>query len=74
MLTQKVLHPMVKLQRQVRSLVDRQLMKPTDGLWKIAFLYGEEWAYWRKELEEFEFTMQDPVSELLKVEEWEEND
>ena len=65
---------MVKLQRQVRSLVDRQLMKPTDGLWKIAFLYGEEWAYWRKELEEFEFTMQDPVSEFLSVEEWEEND
>jgi len=71
---QKVLHPMMKLQRQVRSLVDRKLLKPTDGLWKIAFLYGEEWAYWRKELEDFDFKMQDPVEELLKVDVWEEDD
>jgi hypothetical protein len=71
---QKVLHPMMKLQRQVRSLVDRKLLKPTDGLWKIAFLYGEEWAYWRKELEDFDFKMQDPVQELLKVDVWEEDE
>jgi hypothetical protein len=71
---QKVLHPMMKLQRQVRSLVDRKLLKPTDGLWKIAFLYGEEWAYWRKELEDFDFKMQDPVEELLKVDVWEEDE
>lgn len=71
---QKVLHPMMKLQRQVRSLVDRKLLKPTDGLWKIAFLYGEKWAYWRKELEDFDFKMQDPVEELLKVDVWEEDE
>ncbi|MEY2978915.1 MAG: DUF4327 family protein [Prochlorotrichaceae cyanobacterium] len=71
---QKVLHPMMKLQRQVRSLVDRKLLKPTDGLWKIAFLYGDKWAYWRKELEDFEFKMQDPVEELLKVDVWEEDE
>jgi hypothetical protein len=71
---QKVLHPMMKLQRQVRSLVDRKLLKPTDGLWKIAFLYGDEWPHWRKELEDFDFKMQDPVAELLKVDVWEEDE
>ena len=65
---------MMKLQRQVRSLVDRKLLKPTDGLWKIAFLYGDKWAYWRKELEDFDFKMQDPVEELLKVDVWEEDE
>ena len=73
MTTQQVIHPMVKLQRHVRSLVESEILKPTDGLWKIAFLYGEKWAYWRKELEEFEFQMQDPVSELLRVEVWEDD-
>ncbi|MGA1264746.1 MAG: DUF4327 family protein [Prochlorothrix sp.] len=73
MTTQQVLHPMVKFQRHVRSLVESEILKPTDGLWKIAFLYGDEWQHWRKELEEFEFTMQDPVSELLHVEVWEED-
>jgi hypothetical protein len=73
MTTQQVIHPMVKLQRHVRSLVESEILKPTDGLWKIAFLYGDKWAYWRKELEEFEFQMQDPVSELLRVEVWEED-
>lgn len=63
---------MVKLQRHVRSLVDSDILKPTDGLWKIAFLYGDEWGHWRSELEAFEFTMRDPVSELLQVEVWEE--
>ena len=36
---------MGKLQRQVRSLVDSKLMKPTDSIWKIALLYGDEWNY-----------------------------
>ncbi len=70
---QSVVHPMVKLQRQVRSLVDKNLLKPTDRLWKIALLYGDEWAHLKKELEDFDFTMQDPVSELLAVESWEED-
>ena len=63
---------MVRLQRQVRSLVDKKLLKPTDRLWKIALLYGDEWAHLKKELEDFDFTMQDPVSDLLAVESWEE--
>ena len=72
MLNQQVLHPMVKLQRQVQSLVSSKLIKPTDRIWKIAFLFGDEWPYWKKELEDFEFSMQDPISDLLAVETWEE--
>lgn len=71
-MTQQVIHPMVKLQRQVKSLVTSNLIKPSDRLWKIALLYGDEWAYWKKELLDFGFTMQDPVSELLEVEAWED--
>jgi len=63
---------MAKLQRQVRSLVQSNVLKPGDRLWKIAFLYGDEWTHWKRELEEFEFTMQDPISDLLAVETWEE--
>ena len=69
-----VTHPMFKLQRQVRSLVEKNVLKPDDRLWKIAFLYGDEWPYWRKELEDFEFSMHDPISELLSVETWEDED
>ncbi|MGV0026590.1 DUF4327 family protein [Phormidesmis priestleyi] len=72
-MTQQVAHPMVKLQRQVRSLVDSKLLKPGDSLWKIALLYGDEWAYWKQELQAFDFTMQDPVSDLLSVDSWEED-
>jgi hypothetical protein len=70
----QVIHPMVKLQRQVRSLVESNLIKSSDRIWKIALLYGDEWAYWKKELEDFEFTMQDPISDLLAVETWEDED
>lgn len=63
---------MEKLQRQVQSLVNSKLLKPTDSIWKIALLYGDEWPYWKKELEDFEFTMQDPVSDLLTVESWDD--
>lgn len=73
-MTHLVAHPMVKLQRKVKSLVDSQVLKPSDSIWKIAFLYGDEWSFWKKELEEFDFTMQDPVSDLLSVESWEEDD
>ena len=73
MINQQVLHPMVKLQRQVQSLVSSKLIKPTDRIWKIAFLFGDEWPHWKKELEDFEFSMQDPISELLAVETWEES-
>jgi hypothetical protein len=71
-MAQQVLHPMVKLQRHVHSLVESQIIKPSDSIWKIALLYGTEWRYWKHELLEFGFTMQDPVSELLAVEAWDE--
>ncbi len=74
MAQQVVNHPMVKLQRQVQKLVDAKLLKPSESIWKIALLYGEEWAYWKQELLSFEFTMQDPVSELLAVETWEDDE
>lgn len=71
--SQPVVHPMFKFQRQVRSLVKSKVIKPTDSLWKIALLYGDEWSYWKKELQDFEFSMQDPISALLDVETWEED-
>jgi Domain of unknown function (DUF4327) len=71
-MTQQVIHPMVKLQRNVRSLVDSQIVKPSDNIWKIALLFGNEWQYWKQELVEFGFTMQDPLSDLLSVESWDE--
>ncbi len=69
---QVVIHPMVKLQRHVQSLVESKIIKSNDSIWKIALLYGNEWQYWKKELLEFGFSMQDPVSELLSVEAWDE--
>ncbi|KKD38340.1 MAG: DUF4327 family protein [Limnoraphis robusta] len=72
-MSQQVIHQMEKLQRQVHSLVKSDLIKPTDSLWKIAFLYGAEWEYWKRELLEFGFSMQDPISELLAVEGWDED-
>ncbi|MDJ0713258.1 MAG: DUF4327 family protein [Prochloraceae cyanobacterium] len=71
-MTKQVAHPMVKLQRKVASLVDSKVLKPTDSIWKIALLYGDDWQYWKKELLEFGFTTQEPVSELLMVEAWDE--
>lgn len=70
----RVAHPMEKFQRQVRSLVQSKAVKPTDSLWKIALLYGDEWSYWKRELEDFDFTMQDPIGDLLAVETWEEDE
>ncbi|MFP4220446.1 MAG: DUF4327 family protein, partial [Phormidium sp.] len=61
----QVIHPMVKVQRQVRSLVDSEIVKPGDRIWKIAFLFGDDWTRIKQELLEFEFSMQDPLSELL---------
>ncbi|MEO1300131.1 MAG: DUF4327 family protein, partial [Cyanobacteria bacterium J06636_16] len=65
-------HPMVKFQRQVQSLVKRKVVKPSESIWKIAFLFGDDWTHWKKELEDFDFSMQDPISDLLAVESWEE--
>jgi hypothetical protein len=73
-MSQKVIQqPMVKFQRQVQSLVTSNIIKPSDSIWKIALLYGDEWSYWKQQLLEFDFSMQDPVSELLAVEAWDED-
>lgn len=72
-MTKQVAHPMVKFQRKVASLVESKILKPEDSIWKIALLYGEEWPYWKQELLEFGFTMQDPVQEILMVEQWDED-
>lgn len=71
-MNQQVIHPMGKLQRQVQSLVDSKLIRKSDSIWKIALLYGDEWSHWKQELEDFGFSMQDPIEELLLVESWEE--
>jgi hypothetical protein len=68
----RVAHPMEKLQRQVSSLVQSKVLKPSDRIWKIALLYGDDWSFWKLELEDFEFSMQDPISDLLAVESWDD--
>ena len=73
MTQQQVIHPMVKLQRNVQSLVESKIIKPTDSIWKIALLYGNQWQYWKQELLDFGFTMQDPIGDLLAVEAWDED-
>lgn len=68
-----VIHPMAKFQRQVESLVNKsKLIQPSDPIWKIALLFGDDWAFWRQELEAFDFKVQDPIQELLAVVEWED--
>ena len=69
----QVAHPMEKFQRKIASLVNANVLKPSDGIWKLALLYGDEWSYWKQELLDFGFTMQDPVSEVLVVEAWDED-
>lgn len=71
-MVEKVAHPMVKFQRQVQSLVNSKIIRPNDNIWKIALLYGDEWSFWKSELEEFGFSMQDPIGEILVVEAWDE--
>lgn len=67
-------HPMDKFQRKVRSLVETKAVSPTDKLWKIAFIFGDKWPHWKAELESFDFTTQDTISELLAVDCWEEDE
>jgi hypothetical protein len=71
-MAQQVMHPMVKLQRHLQSLVQSKIIKPTDSIWKIALIYGDDWPHWKQELLDFGFTMQDPVGEVLAVEAWDE--
>ena len=72
-MTKTLAHPLEKFQRKMASLVESKAIKPNDSLWKLALLYGDEWSFWKKELEDFGFAMQDPISEVLKVEVWDED-
>ena len=72
-MTQQLMHPMFKFQRKVNSLVASNVVKPNDQLWKIAFLYGDDWSYWKGELEDFGFSTQDSIHDLLVVEAWEDS-
>ncbi|MEA5532857.1 DUF4327 family protein [Crocosphaera sp. XPORK-15E] len=72
-MTKQVAHPMLKFQRKVSSLVESKVLKSSDSIWKVALLYGDDWAYWKRELLEFGFTMQDPVSDVIVVEGWDED-
>lgn len=69
---QQLAHPMVKFQRQLQSLIDSKALKSNDSIWKVALLYGDDWAYWKNELLEFGFTMQDAIGDVLVVEAWDE--
>ncbi|GAB4524769.1 MAG: hypothetical protein Tsb0014_03530 [Pleurocapsa sp.] len=72
-MTEQVAHPMMKLQRKVSSLVDSNIIKPEDNISKIALLLGDDWSYWKNELIEFDFSLKDPIRELLLVESWDED-
>lgn len=71
-MTKQLAHPMVKLQRKIASLVESKIIKPEDSIGKIALLLGNDWGYWKNELLEFDFSMKDPVKELLMIENWDE--
>jgi hypothetical protein len=72
-MTKQVAHPMMKLQRKVSSLVESKIVKPDDRIGKIALLLGNDWLYWKNELQDFDFSTQDQIQELLSVEDWDEN-
>ncbi|TRT85571.1 MAG: DUF4327 family protein [Microcystis aeruginosa Ma_OC_H_19870700_S124] len=38
----------------------------------VLYLDGDEWVYWKQELLDFGFSMQDPLSEVVAVEAWDE--
>ena len=71
-MTKQVAHPMIKLQRKVSALVQSNIVQPEDNISKIAFLLGNDWKYWKNELIEFDFSLQDPIQELLLVEDWDD--
>ncbi|WP_069791143.1 DUF4327 family protein [Cyanobacterium sp. IPPAS B-1200] len=68
----QVIHPMVKLQQKVVSLVNSQIIKPDDSIGKIALLFGDKWSFFKSELVSYGFSMQDPVSDILVVETWDD--
>ena len=71
-MTKQVAHPMTKLQRKVSSLVESNIIKPEDNIGKIALLFGDQWGYWKQELQSFDFSLKDTIEELLLVEDWDE--
>lgn len=71
-MTNQVAHPMVKFQRKVSSLIESKVIKPEDKIWKIAFLFGDDWSFWKEELFDFGFEMQDAVQEVLLVDAWDD--
>ncbi|BAU65974.1 hypothetical protein STA3757_33740 [Stanieria sp. NIES-3757] len=71
-MTKQVAHPMMKLQRKISSLIDSQIITPEDSIGKIAMLLGNDWTYWKQELLAFDFSLKDPVKDLLIVEDWDE--
>lgn len=68
----QLVHPMVKLQQKVASLINSQIIQPDDSIGKIALLFGDKWSFFKSELIAFGFSMQDPVSDILVVEKWDD--
>ena len=68
----QVLHPMVKLQQRVSSLVNSRIIQPDDNIAKIALLFGSEWSFLKSELLAYGFSLQDPVRDLLVVQTWDD--
>lgn len=68
----QVIHPMVKLQQKVSSLVNSQIISPDDKIGKVALLFGSDWAFLKSELIAFGFSIQDPVRDLLVVQTWDD--
>ncbi|MBE9222892.1 DUF4327 family protein [Cyanobacterium stanieri LEGE 03274] len=68
----QVIHPMVKLQQKVVSLVNSEIIKSDDSIGKIALLFGDQWSFFKSELVAYGFSMQDPVSDILVVETWDD--
>jgi len=68
----QLVHPMVKLQQKVASLINSQIIQPDDSIGKIALLFGDKWSFLKSELIAFGFSMQDPVSDILVVEKWDD--
>ena len=68
----QVIHPMVKLQQRVASLVNSRIIQPDDNLAKIALLFGSEWSFLKSELLAYGFSLEDPVRDLLVVQTWDD--
>jgi hypothetical protein len=68
----QIIHPMVKLQQRVSSLVNSRIIQPDDHIAKIALLFGNEWSFLKSELLAYGFSLQDPIKDLLVVQKWDD--